>query len=119
MMTRICSIGVVAVLLGAAALAQQPGATKPAQQTTQQQSHQKQMSMDDMMKGCREHCQSTMKSIDQMMKTMADAKASNEQAKMRAALDQAEKPLTDMRQHMNMCMSMMDMMQMHGGMMKK
>jgi predicted HicB family RNase H-like nuclease len=112
---RMCSIAVVAVMFGGAALAQQQG-TKPKQQTTQQQSQQKQMSMDDMMKGCREHCQAAMKSIDQTMKTMADAKASNDPAKMRAALDQAERPLADMRQ----CMSMMGMMQkMHGGMMNK
>jgi YHS domain-containing protein len=34
---------------------------------------------------------------------------------MRAALDQAQKPLAEMKQHMSMCMNMMGMMQkMHG-----
>lgn len=78
--------------------------------------------MDDMMKGCREHCQATTKSIDQMTKMMDEAKASNDPAKMRAALDQAQKPLAAMKEHMNMCMNMMSMMEkMHGkgGMMNK
>jgi len=67
--------------------------------------------MDDMMKNCREHCQMSMKSMDGLAKTVADAKASNDPAKMRAALDQVENPHADMRQHMNMCMNMMTMMQ--------
>ena len=108
MMKRATAVAVVAMLFGIAAVAQQP-ADKPAQKGGQ-------MSMDDMMAGCREHCQASMKSMDQMAKAMADAKASNDPAKMRAALDQAEKPLTDMREHMSMCMNMMNMMQkMHGG----
>jgi hypothetical protein len=46
---------------------------------------------------------------------MNEAKESNDPAKMRAALDQAQKPLADMKQHMTMCMNMMGMMQnMHG-----
>ncbi|MBY0497436.1 MAG: hypothetical protein K2Y23_24805 [Cyanobacteria bacterium] len=72
--------------------------------------------MGDMMNGCREHCQLPMKSMEQMQKTMDDANASNDPAKMRAALDQAQKPLGDMKEHMGMCMDMMKMMEkMHGG----
>jgi hypothetical protein len=38
---------------------------------------------------------------------------------MRAAIDQAQKQLADMKDHMTMCGNMMDMMQkMQGGMMK-
>lgn len=95
-----------ALLLGGSALAQQ----KPS--TTQDKP---QMSMDDMMKGCREHCEKTSASIDRMMQTMDQAKQSNDPERMRAALDQAQKPLADMKQHMSMCMNMMGMMQkMHG-----
>lgn len=108
MMRRAIAITIVAVLFGVAAAAHQR-TDKPSQKTGQ-------MSMDDMMTGCREHCQANMKSIDQMEKTMADAQASNDPAKMRAALEQARKPLTDMREHMSMCMNMMSMMEkMHGG----
>ena len=93
-----------ALLLGGSALAQQDPQQKPSQ-----------MSMDNMMKGCREHCQQTTASIDRLMQTMEEAEQSNDLAKMRAALDEAQKPLTEMKEHMSMCMNMMDMMQkMHG-----
>ncbi|PYR89403.1 MAG: hypothetical protein DMF84_24585 [Acidobacteria bacterium] len=75
--------------------------------------------MDDMMKQCREHCSMATKQMDEMMKKMTDASASNDPAKMRAALDDAQKPLTEMKGQMEQCMSMMDMMQKMGGMMKK
>lgn len=108
MMKQAGSILSVAVLLGLAAAAQQT-TDKPPQKSGQ-------MSMGDMMSGCREHCQATMKSMEQMHKTMEEAKASNDPAKMRAALDQAQKPLADMKEHMGMCMNMMSMMdKMHGG----
>lgn len=107
-------VATVVVLFGIAAVAQQRQNT-PAQQE-QQQADRGQMSMDDMMKRCREHCQATLKSTDALAKTIAEAKESNDPAKMRAALEQAEKPLADMREHMNMCMMMMNMMEkMHGG----
>jgi len=106
---RFLAIG-AALLLGASALAQQDQQQKPS--TTQAKP---QMSMDDMMKGCREHCKQTSASIDRMMQTMDEAKQSNDPAKMHAALDQAQTPLTEMKQHMSMCMNMMGMMQkMHG-----
>lgn len=99
-----------ALLLGGSALAQQDPQQKPS--TTQEKP---QMSMDNMMKGCREHCQQTTASIDRLMQTMEEAEQSNDLAKMRAALDEAQKPLTEMKEHMSMCMNMMDMMQkMHG-----
>lgn len=99
-----------ALLIGGSTLAQQNQQQKPS--TTQEKP---QMSMDDMMKGCREHCEQTSASIDQLMKSMDEATQSNDPARMRAALDQAQKPLADMKQHMNMCMNMMGMMQkMHG-----
>jgi hypothetical protein len=113
-MKRLSVIAAVVALFGVGAVAQQQ--VRPAQPSGQQQRAQGQMSMEDMMKGCREHCETAMKSTDTLAKTIADAKASNDPAKMRAALEQAEKPLADMRQHMNMCMNMMTMMQkMHGG----
>src|SRR2546425_1554568 len=67
------------------------------------------MSMDNMMKQCREHCSAATKQMDDMMKKMSDARASNDSAKMRGALEDAQKPLTDMRNHMDQCMSMMNM----------
>jgi hypothetical protein len=79
------------------------------------------MSMDEMMKQCREHHQSTVKSIDQMTKMMEGAKQSNDPVKMRAALDQSQKQLSEMKEHMTKCgnmMSMMEKMPGMGGMMK-
>ena len=48
------------------------------------------MSMDQMMKDCKEHHQAGMKSIDEMSKMMERAKQSNAPAKMRAVIDQAQ-----------------------------
>ena len=77
------------------------------------------MSMDKMMKECSEHHQAMTKAMDQMSKTLEDAKQSNDPANMRAAIDQAQKQLANMKEHMNMCGNMMNMMQkMQGGMMK-
>jgi small-conductance mechanosensitive channel len=98
------------VLLTASVLAQsQPssGQTSPSQSAQRGQT----MSMADMIKGCQEHCQATSKTIDQLTQTIDEAKASNDPVKMRAALDQAQKPLADMKQHMSGCMNMMSMMQ--------
>ena len=77
------------------------------------------MSMDKMMKECGEHHRSMTKSIDQMSKMMQDAKQSDDPVKMKSAIDQAQKQLADMKEHMTMCGNMMNMMQkMQGGMMK-
>ena len=74
-------------------------------------------SMDDMMKECRTHCQATTTSINQLTKRMDEAKQSNDPAQMRTALEQAQQPLAEMKDHMTGCMNMMSMMQnMHGGM---
>src|SRR2546426_6182561 len=67
-------------------------------------------SRDTMIEECRTHCQATTTSIDQLTKRMEEAKQSNDPVQMRAALDEAQKPLTDMREHMAMCMNMMSMM---------
>jgi hypothetical protein len=70
-------VGVVgAALLGVSLIAQQPQPQTSGQQPEKQ--GRQMMSMDDMMKGCREHCQATTKSIDHMMKMMDEAKASND-----------------------------------------
>jgi len=67
--------------------------------------------MDQMMKQCGEHHQSTIKSIDRISKTLQDAKESNDPVKMRSAIDQSQKQLADMRERMTMCTSMMNMME--------
>ena len=81
------------------------------------------MGMQEMMKSCREHCQQTSASVDKVLTSLREAKASNDPARMRAAIDEAEKPLGMMQEHMSMCMKMMNMMHgqgmgnMQGGMM--
>ena len=88
----------------------QGGQTKPMEH----------MPMDhQMMKGCMQHHQAVMTSIDQMNTSMETAKQSNDPARMRAAMDQAQKQLAEMKEHMSMCgnmMSMMEKMQGMGGM---
>jgi peptidoglycan hydrolase CwlO-like protein len=111
-MTRekgILAIAVAAVLsVSLMAQSQAPSGQQPQTPSTQRSQT---MSMPDMMRSCQEHCQSTSNTIEQLSRTIDDAKASNDPAKMRAALDQAQKPLADMKQHMTGCMSMVSMMQ--------
>ena len=91
-----------------------PGQEQRSAQKSEMKSTGK-MSMDDMMKHCKEHHQSAMKSIDQMTKVMDGAKQSNDPAKMRSALDQSQKHLGQMKEQMTMCGKMMNMMEkMHG-----
>ena len=105
----------VVLLLGIAAAAQQQDRNTPPQ-PSEQQREQAPMSMEDMMKRCHEHCEMAMKSTDALANAIADAKASSDPATVRAALEQTDQPLADMREHMKMCMSMMMMMQkMNGG----
>ena len=113
----------VGLVLTAIVIAQQPQ-EKKSQQSRQ---HDKEtmpmgkMSMDEMMKQCMQHHQSAIKSIDEMTKMMEGAKQSNDPAKMRSAIDQSEKQLVEMKEHMTMCtnmMSMMEKMQGMDGMMK-
>ncbi len=74
------------------------------------------MSMDAMMKQCSEHHQAMTKSVDQMSKTLEAAKQSNDPGKMRAAIDQTQKHLLEMKEHMAMCGNMMSMMEKMPGM---
>jgi len=72
------------------------GQVRAQEQMPSQKSEMKsmgKMSMDEMMKECKEHHQSAMKSIDQMSKVMDGAKQSNDPAKMRAVLDQVRSTL--------------------------
>lgn len=105
---KLVAVG-AALLLGAAVFAQQQSQSG---NQTHPVAHQggKMMSMDDMMKGCREHCQKTMASIDQTTATMDQARQSNDPALMRSGLEQGEKSLKEMKDHMSMCMDMMNMM---------
>ena len=68
---------------------------------------------------CRDQNQSMKKSVEQLSNMLADAKRSNDTSKMRDAIDKAQQQLADMKQNMDACRKMMDMMEKsHGGMMK-
>jgi hypothetical protein len=112
---------VVIILASAFLSAQQPpGQQKQPSQKGEMKSMGN-MSMDGMMKECSEHHQAVTKSLDQTSKTLEGAKQSNDPDKMRAAIDEAQKQLADMKDHMTMCgnmMNMMQKMQSMGGMMK-
>jgi hypothetical protein len=100
----------LALVFAAFAAAQQP-----IKQGQEKQRGGQMMSMDEMMKECRRHCQETAKSVDQTTKMLDDANQSNDPARMRAANEQALKALAEMKNHMDKCMNMMDMMdKMHG-----
>ena len=107
-----------ALVLALAASAQSQ-TSRPASTNPEQKPGQMNMSMDDMMKQCREHCTAASKQMDDTMKKMNDAGSSNDPAKMRTALEEAHKPMMDMKSHMDECVHMMNMMQNMSGMMKK
>lgn len=72
---------------------------------------------DKMMENCHNDMQKIMAENSQAKKQIEEAKASNDPAKMRAALDQAEKSLDAMDSHMKKCREMMGNMQGKHGMM--
>jgi hypothetical protein len=114
---RAMIMGMVWTLAFAALVAaQQP--TKSGKQTSPSSQHGGAMpAMDDMMKMCQTHCQATTTAIDQLTATLKEARESNDPARMQTALDQAQQPLAEMKNHIGECMNMMSMMQqMHGGM---
>jgi len=92
--------------------AQQPGQEKPVQKGQMTGN----MSMGGMMKECHEHHQAMTKDLEAASKALDGAKQSNDPAKMRAGIDQAQKQLADMKEHMNMCGNMMNMMNKMQGM---
>ncbi len=73
--------------------------------------------MNQMMQKCRNTMPPMMQKSSQARKDIAAAKASNDPAKMRAALDEADKALAGMSEHMKMCQGMMQHMQGKSGMM--
>lgn len=82
-----------------------------------QQQHGGMGGMMQMMQQCRQHCQETQQSAGRLSKVIAEAKQSNDPARMRAALEQVEKHQSKMTEHMSMCMrSMGNMEKMHGNM---
>ena len=116
--TAIASTVVIILASGFLSAQQPPGQQKQPSQKGEMKSMGN-MSMDGMMKECSEHHQAVTKSLDQTSKTLEGAKQSNDPDKMRAAIDEAQKQLADMKDHMTMCGNMMNMMQkMQGGMMK-
>ncbi len=112
--------GAVSLMIATAVWAQQSNANNGQQmqnmQGMQMQNGQK-MSKNQMMQGCHKHMQSMMDSNAQTTKDIEAAKQSNDPAKMRAALDEAEKALSPMNEHMKGCMRMMQDMHNKGGMM--
>lgn len=76
-----------------------------------------QMVNGQMMQGCRKNMQSMMDANAKTTKDIEAAKTSNDPAKMRAALDEAEKALRPMTERMNKCMGMMQNMGGKNGMM--
>ena len=116
--TAIASTVVIILASGFLSAQQPPGQQKQPSQKGEMKSMGN-MSMEGMMKECSEHHQAVTKSLDQTSKTLEGAKQSNDPDKMRATIDQAQKQLADMKDHMTMCGNMMNMMQkMQGGMMK-
>ena len=123
---RFLKSSVLAIAAGALVLslsAQQSNTSKGQQMQGMQQGQmqsgqmmqQGQMSMREMMRNCRSKMQSMMGSMmqsnDEVKKDIEAAKESNDPARMRAALDEAEKLLNSVDDHTNTRPNMVNMMQ--------
>lgn len=106
-----------AVALALSASAQQPNTNNQQQgQGMQGMQQGKHKQMDQMEQHCRKNMNEMRQSNDRTRQTIEAAKKSNNPAEMRAALDQAEKALSSMDDHMKTCMNRMNMMQNMQGM---
>jgi hypothetical protein len=77
------------------------------------------MTMMDMMGQSNMSCMATHDSLESLSKTIQEALKSDDKAKMKSALQQADAHFAQMKNHMSKCMDMMNMMggMMGGGMM--
>jgi hypothetical protein len=68
------------------------------------------MTMMDMMGKSSMSCMTTSDSLESLSKAVQEALKSDDKAKMKAALQQAEAHIAQMKNHMSMCTDMMNMM---------
>lgn len=94
--TRIL-IGMAVLLLSATLVVAQHNHGGSTDQSAQQ------TSSEDMMKSCQKHGSETMAALDKLEKTIAAGRESNDPARMKAALDQAQSQLAEAKHHMSMC----------------
>jgi hypothetical protein len=95
--SNVMLMALLTLVLGAGvAMAQQDHAAM----TDQSQSTSK---SGDMMKSCHKYGSETMATLDRLEKAIAEGRESNDPAKMRMALDTAQKQLVEARRHMSMC----------------
>jgi Zn-dependent oligopeptidase len=120
------SLFAVAVFMSTLASQQAPAQEKHTPAQKDQAKAMEHMPMDHQtMKDCMQHHEAAMKSIEQMNTTMETAKQANDSARMRAAIDQTQKQLAELKERMSMCSNMMSMMEKMqgmggmGGMMKR
>lgn len=73
--------------------------------------------MSRSMQDCHKNMQSMLQTNEKARQDIAAARQSNDPAKLRAALDEADKALAGMNEHIQMCQPMMQHMQGTGGMM--
>lgn len=62
-----------------------------------------QNSGEDMMSSCRKHVSESIAALDKLEKTIAAGRESNDPARMKAALNQAQTEAAEARHHVSMC----------------
>lgn len=105
---NICAAFALLVGLSLFSWSQQTGSGSSSMQMQKQQKGGNHSAMME----CHQNMRSMRQSNDKLRATIAEAKRSNDPAKMRAALDDAEKSIDAMNSNMDHCMSMMQ--NMHG-----
>lgn len=93
-------------IAGGAYSTTEPPPQRAAQQAAQPKSMDA-MPMHEMMRQCMGHCQVMSDAAGKLRSTVAQARASNDPAKMRAALEQVQAHFAAAEQRMAGCMNMM------------
>jgi hypothetical protein len=110
------AIAGLAWALGLALVAAHQPSTSGSQQKapSRQRGGEEMRSKDDMMslmQECRQTQQEAMSAVDRMTAKIEAAKQANDASQIRAALDQVQQPLAEMKDGMAVCMNAMDSMQ--------
>lgn len=106
---KVVWLAVLALVISAAAAAQHDHKAMTSQAQSKSGS-------EEMIKSCQKHGSETAAALDKLDKTIASGRQSDDPAKMKAALNEAQTQLAEARHHMSMCPMMSGAPMQHGNM---
>lgn len=106
---KVVWLAVLALVISAAAAAQHDHNAMTSQAQSKSGS-------EEMIKNCQKHGSEAAAVLDKLDKTIASGRQSDDPAKMKAALNEAQAQLAEARHHMSMCPMMSGASMQHGNM---